>query len=210
MHSFRARRLVALAVVSLVAVGIAATVATVGGGDDADSQAATAAPTTTSSLPEFGPLPTAGAGAVRTESGLVLPIVGGDDEAPEVLTPCARTQVEVGDEIVAGAHVVLDPGHGGRETGAVGPNGIVEKELNLDVARRIARDLEALGATVVLTRTDDTRVTLRTRAEIARALRPLLFVSIHHNGGPTVPSDLPGTQVYHQVGVAEADRKSVV
>lgn len=209
--STRAGRLAALCLACMLAIGAAVVVSAwtaEGDSSDADStEDASVAATEPGPAVDFGPVPAAGAGAVRTDSGLVLPVVAGadDDEAPEVRTPCARTAIVEGERI-AGAHVVIDPGHGGFETGAVGPNGIVEKELNLDVALRVADQLEALGATVVLTRIDDTRVTLRTRAELAQALQPKLFISIHHNGGPTVPADRPGTQVYHQADVAEAER----
>jgi N-acetylmuramoyl-L-alanine amidase len=151
----------------------------------------------TSEPSPFGEAPATGPGVVRTASGLVLPIVGGEAGAWQVLTPCANEAVVDGERIT-GAHVVLDPGHGGEETGAIGPSGVVEAELNLDVAQRTAELLRGLGATVVLTRDTDVRVTLRTRAEIVNALQPLAFVSIHHNGGPTTPADRPSVQVYHQ------------
>jgi len=163
------------------------------GGDDVTT--ADTAPATTAPSP-FPPLSPTGTGAVLVDE-LVLPVTGEADGTWTVLTPCGN-EVTVDGEHVAGAHVVIDPGHGGRETGAIGPSGVVEAELNLDVALRAKAQLEKRGATVVLTRTDDTRVTLQTRAAIARALDPLLFVSIHHNGGPTRPSSRPGVQVYHQ------------
>lgn len=160
---------------------------------------------TTEPSSPFGPVPATGRGAVRLDNGLVLPVTGGADGAWQVLTPCARPAV-VGGEHLVGAHVVLDPGHGGRETGAVSPSGVVEAELNLDVARRVATRLEAAGATVVLTRGEDIRVTVQTRAALADALDPLALVSIHHNGGPTTPSALPGVEVFHQAGVGESAR----
>lgn len=164
-----------------------------GDGDRGDGET-----TTTATVPDpFGPVPTAGAGAVRTDGGLLLPVTGGGPGAWEVLTPCAEAAVVDG-EHVAGAHVVIDPGHGGEETGAIGPSGVIEAELNLDVAQRAAQVLRDAGATVALTRADETRVTIRTRAAIARALQPLVFISIHHNGGPTSPAGRPGVQVYHQ------------
>ncbi|HAS13522.1 MAG TPA: hypothetical protein DCS55_23925 [Acidimicrobiaceae bacterium] len=152
----------------------------------------------------FGLAPTSGAGAVLLE-GLVLPITGGEQGAWTVLTPCANTATVDGERL-AGAHVVIDPGHGGRETGAIGPSGVVEAELNLDVALKAKALLEEEGATVALTRNDDTRVTLETRAAIAQALDPLLFISIHHNGGPTRTADRPGVQVYHQHQTPESAR----
>ena len=93
---------------------------------------------------------------------------------------------------LTGANVVLDPGHGGDEPGAVGPAGTTEKAVNLAIAQEAKRQLEALGATVVLTRTADYRITLVSRAAIATSLRPQLFVSIHHNAAPDGPRDGPG------------------
>ena len=152
----------------------------------------------------FEPLPTSDTGVVLVDD-LVLPVTGGEEGAWTVLTPCANTSTVEG-ELLTGAHVVIDPGHGGRETGAIGPSGVVEAELNLDVALKAKASLEGRGATVVLTRNDDTRVTLETRAAIARSLDPLLFISIHHNGGPTRTADRPGVQVYHQHQTPESAR----
>lgn len=81
--------------------------------------------------------------------------------------------------------VVLDPGHGGVETGAVGPGGLAEKDLALDLARRIRALLEKNGGlTVVLTREDDRLVSLEERTAIANHNRAELFVSIHLNSSP--------------------------
>lgn len=78
--------------------------------------------------------------------------------------------------------IVIDPGHGGHDTGTIGPNGLEEKDLVLDVGRRLGRLLEArLGAEVVYTRKDDTFVPLETRTAIANQQRADLFVSIHAN-----------------------------
>jgi N-acetylmuramoyl-L-alanine amidase len=101
---------------------------------------------------------------------------------------------------VAGAEVVLDPGHGGDEKGAVGVNGLSEATVNLAVVRRAAAALQAAGLHTVLTRTDDYRVTLATRAAIAVAARPQAFVSVHHNAEPDGPWPRPGTETYYQVG----------
>jgi N-acetylmuramoyl-L-alanine amidase len=83
---------------------------------------------------------------------------------------------------------VIDPGHGGDLLGAVSPRGDLEKELTLQIARRVKRRLEALGGKVVLTRTADARVPLANRAAVANALDADLFVSIHLNSMPTEAS----------------------
>ena len=78
--------------------------------------------------------------------------------------------------------------------------------MNLAIAQETKRRLEALGATVVLTRTADYRITLRSRAAIATALGPALFLSIHHNADPDGPRDGPGSETYFQIGVPESRR----
>jgi N-acetylmuramoyl-L-alanine amidase len=77
--------------------------------------------------------------------------------------------------------VVIDPGHGGRDTGAVGPHGIREKDVALAIARELAQRLRALGFSVILTRKDDSYVSLDERTRIANQARADLFVSIHCN-----------------------------
>ena len=78
--------------------------------------------------------------------------------------------------------IVIDPGHGGHDTGTIGPNGLQEKDLVLEVGRRLGKLLEArLGAEVVYTRKDDTFIPLETRTAIANQQRADLFISIHAN-----------------------------
>ena len=107
---------------------------------------------------------------------------------------------------IVGANVVLDPGHGGDQPGAVGPAGTQEKTVNLAVAQETKRQLEALGATVVLTRTADYRITLASRAAIATNLRPQVFISIHHNADPDGPHQGPGAETYFQIASPESKR----
>lgn len=79
------------------------------------------------------------------------------------------------------SRVVLDPGHGGRDTGAVGPAGVVEKDVTLDIAHRAAHTLVGQGIDVLLTRDDDRFVALEERAARANSFSADLFVSIHCN-----------------------------
>jgi N-acetylmuramoyl-L-alanine amidase len=122
-----------------------------------------------------------------------------------VRAPCSGEATVTGTRVQT-ATVVLDPGHGGGETGAVGPGGTREKDVNLAVAEAAKAKLETLGATVVLTRTSDYRITLLARAAIATSLHPILFVSIHHNADPDGPHDGPGSETYQQIGVADSHR----
>src|SRR6185436_8532009 len=78
--------------------------------------------------------------------------------------------------------IVVDPGHGGVENGAVGPTGLKEKDVTLDLARRLKAALEkAAGVTVVLTRDEDRVVPLEERTAVANHNRAELFVSVHLN-----------------------------
>jgi N-acetylmuramoyl-L-alanine amidase len=80
--------------------------------------------------------------------------------------------------------IVLDPGHGGRDNGAMTPAGLREKDLTLDVARRLRRLLLDQAFEVLMTRDRDETVSLRQRAQVANAEGADLFVSIHVNSVP--------------------------
>ncbi len=91
--------------------------------------------------------------------------------------------------------VVIDPGHGGADSGAIGPTGLRECDVTLDIARRVAEILDGRGIPVMLTRTADTAVALEERTDIARREHALAFVSIHANA-----SQIPtrkGTETYY-------------
>lgn len=78
--------------------------------------------------------------------------------------------------------IVIDPGHGGKESGAVGPGGLLEKDATLAISRKLAAALQRrLGTRVVLTRTGDELVTLDHRTAIANQYKADLFLSIHLN-----------------------------
>jgi len=92
--------------------------------------------------------------------------------------------------------IVIDPGHGGHDTGTIGPNGLEEKDLVLDVGRRLGKLLQArLGADVVFTRKDDTFIPLETRTSIANQEQADLFVSIHANSSRD--PDARGVETYY-------------
>ncbi len=78
--------------------------------------------------------------------------------------------------------IVVDAGHGGHDSGTLGPDGIEEKEVVLDVALRFGKLLKQhLGADVIFTRDDDTFVPLETRTAIANKAQADLFISVHAN-----------------------------
>jgi N-acetylmuramoyl-L-alanine amidase len=79
--------------------------------------------------------------------------------------------------------IVIDAGHGGHDTGTIGPSGLMEKDLCLDLALRVGRLIEARlpAAEVVYTRSDDTFIPLEQRTAIANNAKADLFLSIHAN-----------------------------
>ncbi|HJY90247.1 MAG TPA: N-acetylmuramoyl-L-alanine amidase [Candidatus Acidoferrum sp.] len=81
------------------------------------------------------------------------------------------------------SRIAIDPGHGGYDTGSKGPQGLLEKDLCLDVAMRLGQLIEEhiAGAEVIYTRKDDRRVSLEERTSIANAANADLFISIHAN-----------------------------
>ncbi|MGA7078603.1 MAG: N-acetylmuramoyl-L-alanine amidase [Terriglobales bacterium] len=92
--------------------------------------------------------------------------------------------------------IVIDAGHGGHDTGTIGPNGLQEKDVVLDVAKRLGRLLESrLGAEVIYTRQDDTFIPLETRTAIANRERADLFISIHANSSHD--TDARGVETYY-------------
>jgi N-acetylmuramoyl-L-alanine amidase len=92
--------------------------------------------------------------------------------------------------------IVIDPGHGGHDTGTIGPNGLTEKDLVLDVSQRLGKLLESrLGAEVDYTRDDDTFIPLETRTAIANQDQADLFVSVHANSSQD--PDARGVETYY-------------
>ncbi|OQY26825.1 MAG: hypothetical protein B6244_12620 [Candidatus Cloacimonetes bacterium 4572_55] len=91
--------------------------------------------------------------------------------------------------------IVIDPGHGGKDPGAIGPNGTYEKDITLDIAQQVVKQIEKeLGVRAVLTRTDDSFVSLRKRTEMANRMNADLFISIHCNASPSPKAH--GTETY--------------
>jgi N-acetylmuramoyl-L-alanine amidase len=94
--------------------------------------------------------------------------------------------------------VVIDAGHGGKDAGAIGVNGIKEKDVNLAIALKLGKLIEnnISGVKVVYTRKTDTFVELYKRGKIANENNGKLFISIHCNSTPQKPSDAMGTEIY--------------
>ncbi len=174
---------------------------------------------------------------VRAHEGLVFPVSGRRGDFFEVLTPCNDSRLVAASEVAftpavplspvgegfdfANAVIVLDPGHGGPNFGATGPSGQREKDVNLDIARRV-RDIlstshtinwatgEILDGTAIaaagqvwVTRTEgpegaDIESGLTFRTSLANSLNAHALISIHNNAAPDGPYEGPGSEVYHQ------------
>jgi N-acetylmuramoyl-L-alanine amidase len=80
--------------------------------------------------------------------------------------------------------VMIDPGHGGKDPGAIGVGGVREKKITLKIARSLGAELEKRGFEVLYTREDDRTISLEERTAMAEAARADLFVSIHANSAP--------------------------
>lgn len=91
--------------------------------------------------------------------------------------------------------VIVDAGHGGHDPGAIGRTGLREKDVNLDIARRLAHLLEAKGIDAVMTRSVDKFITLKERANIANRAKADFFISIHSNSARS--ARLNGFEVYY-------------
>ena len=104
--------------------------------------------------------------------------------------------------------IVIDPGHGGHDTGTIGPDGLLEKDLVVDVGRRLGKLLDTrLGAEVVYTRKDDTFIPLETRTAIANQEQADLFVSIHANSSRD--PNARGVETYYLNFTSSADALEV-
>ena len=91
--------------------------------------------------------------------------------------------------------IVIDAGHGGHDPGAIGKSGLREKDVNLDIARRLANLLEAKGIAAILTRSSDKFISLSVRADIANKADADLFISLHSNAARS--RKLNGFEVYY-------------
>ncbi|WP_103123862.1 N-acetylmuramoyl-L-alanine amidase [Nostoc cycadae] len=108
--------------------------------------------------------------------------------------------------------VVIDPGHGGKDSGAPGLGGLLEKDVILPIGKRVAAILERNGVQAVLTRDADFFVELQGRVDIAERVNATLFVSIHANSVDSRP-DVNGLEVYYYdsgYGLAEVVRNTIL
>ena len=98
-----------------------------------------------------------------------------------------------------GTVIVIDPGHGGPDQGAVGPGGLTEKEITLDMAKRLKRNLvaESPDLIVLLTRNEDKFISFQERTGLANSKGADLFISLHANASSI--QDVEGFEIWHLV-----------
>ena len=137
---------------------------------------------------------------------VVVDILGSTAAAPPISTVKAKTANPAGPAAVAGKNskpqttgirkIVLDPGHGGKDPGAMSVGGVAEKDIVLSVAKKLADKLRKdMGIEVVLTRTDDRFIPLEDRTAVANAQDADLFISLHMNASPN--GDARGVETYY-------------
>ena len=154
----------------------------------------------------------------RNPSGEVETAEGSDDasSAGAASVPARPRSQSSAAPGIDGKRIVLDPGHGGSDTGAIGPTGVTEKSIALRIAKRLKTLLEAEGAEVILTRTEDTEVSpkkakatdveeLQARCDIANQNSADIFLSIHLDAfsGPEAHGT---TGYYYEMGSADSTR----
>lgn len=93
--------------------------------------------------------------------------------------------------------VIIDPGHGGKDSGAIGIGGVLEKDVILPISKRIAEVLERNGIQVIMTRDSDYFVTLPGRVTMAQRANADVFVSIHANSAGASRPEVSGLETYH-------------
>ncbi|MBQ2611270.1 N-acetylmuramoyl-L-alanine amidase, partial [bacterium] len=108
--------------------------------------------------------------------------------------------------------IVIDPGHGGSEPGAIGCSGIAEKDIVMQISKYLQRELKHMGATVILTREDDSYVDLYDRVKFTNDNDAIIFISIHANATPDSwnPNEHSGTSVYYYYEQAKPLAESIL
>jgi N-acetylmuramoyl-L-alanine amidase len=125
----------------------------------------------------------------NTEAGWPADLKARETDAERLTNLMAETQRPTGRKVV-----VIDPGHGGLDSGTVGVNGAAEKDLVLAEGLKLAKALRAAGYTVRMTRDSDVFVPLPQRVALARKLRADLMISLHADSNPD--PDVTGLSIY--------------
>jgi len=127
--------------------------------------------------------------------GMIVVPVKFKDQVFDSLFGVGRPERKTGLSISKIRKVVIDAGHGGNDPGAIGKSGLKERDVNLDIARRLAGLLKSSGIQVLMTRSNDTFIPLGRRVDIANNSGADLFISIHSNANRV--RSLNGFEVYY-------------
>ncbi len=100
--------------------------------------------------------------------------------------------------------IIVDAGHGGKDPGAIGRSGVYEKNIVLDISRRLRALLRKQGYEVIMTRANDTFISLQKRTEIASSKKADLFISIHANSSPS--KSARGIEVFSSRSLSYTDK----
>jgi len=123
------------------------------------------------------------------------------------VTQAAQNSAEAGGENEKDRVIVIDAGHGGKDPGAVGKKRTYEKDIVLAIARYVAEQVDEIpGYRALMTRTDDTYIPLRDRAEIARKNHAYAFISIHADGSKR--ASVRGSSVYSLTDGAKTNART--
>ena len=142
-----------------------------------------------------------------TPTGVPVAVLGLTEAGYLVRTPCGHPAEVSEGVLINGARVVIDPGHGGPvDTGAVGPNGLIERDLNLTLGMAVIDELTSRGISAVSTRTGGYPTLLSVRSLLADDLGVEALVSIHHNAPTWALSSTPGSEVFIQSASIEEPR----
>jgi len=165
--------------------------------DDAGTRSAAAGkPATTTVVTEVAPAPVSSSAAAMPEPSagkLTRAKTTKGSAKPDLVQPATAPQpTRDGQSTLTRTlglkigRIVIDAGHGGHDTGTIGPTGLMEKDLCLDVALRLGKIIQQKlpGADIVYTRSDDTFIPLEERTHIANEAKADLFISIHANSSP--------------------------
>ncbi|NJO40592.1 MAG: AMIN domain-containing protein [Cyanobacteria bacterium CRU_2_1] len=145
---------------------------------------------------------------------IALPVPDQPIPIPTPPPPAATTPPPLPDVSESRVVVAIDPGHGGRDPGAVGINGLQETDIVLDIGVQVASLLEEQGVTVVLTRQDDREIDLEPRVQAANQAGADLFISIHANAISLSRPDVNGVETYYYsdsgLGLAQVIHEIIV
>ncbi len=120
------------------------------------------------------------------ESGEIVRVIDNMGEWDKIITASGKIGYSYNEYLktcnpLEGKTILLNPGHGGKDPGAIGYSNKFEKYVNLDVALKLQESLKNLGAEIVMTRTYDTYISRSYRANMSNNIKPDIMFSIHHN-----------------------------